>query len=177
MAATGKHFPGHGGVVADSHLETPVDMRTMEQLQARDLVPFHRLSGRLDAVMPAHIQFPHVDRDCVGFSHLWLQSILRGQYGFNGVIFSDDLSMKGADAVGGYPQKAEKALAAGCDMVLVCNNRDGALEVLHYLEKEKPAVSPRLPSMKARKNWQWDDLVVDQRRKSIQDTLVTLFER
>jgi beta-N-acetylhexosaminidase len=164
MAVTGKHFPGHGGVAADSHLETPRDRRTLAALQARDLVPFKELSKELDAVMPAHIQFPEVDQHCVGFSSMWLQQILRQQMGFDGVIFSDDLSMKGADVAGGYPSKAKAALDAGCDMILVCNNRDGVLQTLKYLEEYPVEPSYRLPAMKARRTWNWSELEQDQRR-------------
>lgn len=164
MAVTGKHFPGHGGVVADSHLETPTDTRTLAELEARDLVPFRALSATLDGIMPAHILFPAVDNHCVGFSRRWLQDILRGQLGFGGVIFSDDLSMKGADLVGGYRQKAEAALNAGCDMVLVCNNPAGADEVLGYLDQSHWQPSPRLGAMAARRSWTWGELEASDRR-------------
>lgn len=165
MAVTGKHFPGHGGVTADSHLETPQDDRTLEELRVRDIKPFARLANELDAVMPAHILFPRVDASCVGFSRYWLQDILRGKLGFNGVIFSDDLSMKGADMAGGYPEKTEAALQAGCDMVLVCNNRQGALEVLRYLENSGVQPSSRLPAMAARRCWSWVELEASARRQ------------
>ncbi len=147
MATTGKHFPGHGGVREDSHLETPFDRRSMDQIRQRDLLPFTRLTGQLDAVMPAHIVFPEVDSQPVGFSPIWLQGVLRGELGFDGVIFSDDLSMKGADVAGGYGDKARSALAAGCDMVLVCNNREGAMEVIDYLAAQPLRPNPRLPTM------------------------------
>lgn len=163
MSATGKHFPGHGGVLADSHLETPVDTRSLEELRSRDMVPFLRLSTVLDAVMPAHIVFPSVDDKAVGFSSLWLQDILRGDLQFNGVIFSDDLSMKGADVAGSYADKARCALQAGCDMVLVCNNREGALEVLDYLKGSGVAPSSRLSAMTGRTQISWDHLVGGKR--------------
>ncbi len=136
MAATGKHFPGHGGVAGDSHLETPYDTRSLEEIRQRDMQPFVDLKDDLDAVMPAHIVFPNIDGNAVGFSRFWLQQVLRQELGFDGVIFSDDLSMKGADVAGGYRDKALAALEAGCDMVLVCNDRAGALEVLRVLEEE-----------------------------------------
>ncbi len=164
MAATGKHFPGHGGVRGDSHLETPYDGRSLEQLRARDLIPFAKLAPLLGGVMPAHLVFPQVDARAVGFSSLWLQQILRGELGFNGVIFSDDLSMKGADVEGGYAAKTAAALDAGCDMVLVCNNRAGALEVLDYLENNSVPPSTRLGSMKMRKRCSWGALADHPRR-------------
>ena len=175
MAATGKHFPGHGGVTADSHLEIPYDSRSLEQLQARDLLPFKALSPKLQGIMPAHIVFPEVDSKAVGFSSYWLQNILRKELSFDGVIFSDDLSMKGADQLGSYAEKAEAALRAGCDMVLVCNNRQGALEVLDFLRSgTEPISSPRLSSMKAHKQWQWAELLSDPRWLATQKALSVL---
>lgn len=137
MAVTGKHFPGHGSVRGDSHLELPVDDRSMAAIAAKDLLPFDKLKHSLDAVMPAHILFPQVDAEAaVGFSKVWLQTILRQQLNYKGVIFSDDLTMEGATQMGTYSERAEAAIEAGCDMVLVCNSRDGALSVLNELKTE-----------------------------------------
>jgi len=175
MAATGKHFPGHGGVTADSHLEIPYDSRSLEQLQDRDLLPFKALSHKLQGIMPAHIVFPEVDDKAVGFSSYWLQNILRQELAFDGVIFSDDLSMKGADQMGSYAEKADAALRAGCDMVLVCNNRQGALEVLDFLQASTELVtSPRLPVMKAQVQWQWTELINDTRWLATREALSAL---
>ncbi|MDX1804384.1 MAG: beta-N-acetylhexosaminidase [Alcanivorax sp.] len=138
MAATGKHFPGHGHVVADSHLELPVDPRPMADLEAADLQPFMALAPRLAGMMPAHVIYSAVDAEhTAGFSRHWLQTVLRAQLGFRGVIFSDDLSMAGAHAVGDCPARAAAALDAGCDMVLVCNDRHGAEQTLHWLEGQR----------------------------------------
>ena len=167
MAATGKHFPGHGGIVADSHLEAPVDSRSWQQLVDHDLKPFAALSSLLDGIMPAHITFPEVDADSVGFSAFWLQQVLREQLGFDGVIFSDDLSMKGADVAGGYTDKAQLALAAGCDMILVCNCPEGAQEVLEMMERQTLPGSERIGAMRGNRRLDWDTLSADPRRNKI----------
>lgn len=177
MAATGKHFPGHGGVVADSHHETPYDNRSLQQLRDRDLQPFVRLAGELDAIMPAHIVYPDVESVPVGFSRIWLQKILREELQFEGVIFSDDLSMKGADLVGGYPEKADRALQAGCDMVLVCNNRAGALEVLDFLSENPVKPSGRLDKMAARQYPDWDALRSSERWQITSQKLAKLLKK
>jgi beta-N-acetylhexosaminidase len=134
MQATGKHFPGHGFVAADSHIEIPRDDRVISELETDDLVPFRRLASRLGGIMPAHVIYEKIAPEPAGFSRYWLQDVLRGALGFNGVIFSDDLSMEGATVAGSFTDRARAALDAGCDMVLVCNHREGALEVLRYLE-------------------------------------------
>ncbi len=164
MAATGKHFPGHGGIVADSHLEAPIDSRSWEALEAHDLKPFDALSESLDAIMPAHITFPTIDPDSVGFSSFWLQTILRDRLGFNGVIFSDDLTMKGADIAGGYVDKAKLALDAGCDMILVCNCPSGAVEVLDFMASAAVDGSDKIVLMRARKSISWGELENHPRR-------------
>jgi beta-N-acetylhexosaminidase len=123
MAATAKHFPGHGAVVADSHLSLPLDRRPLVDL-TRDLTPYRRLiANGLPAVMMAHILFPAVDPDPSSLSGLWIRDVLRGELRFQGVVFTDDLSMKGAAAYGDIVTRARQALAAGCDMLPVCNHR------------------------------------------------------
>lgn len=150
MAATGKHFPGHGWAEADSHVAIPVDERSLEQIRARDLVPFQRLSQQLAAVMPAHVIYPQVDAGPAGFSRRWLQDILRGELGFQGVIFSDDLSMAGAHVVGDAASRIEAALNAGCDMGLVCNDRASAELALGALQRLKVQPPKGLARMRGR---------------------------
>jgi beta-N-acetylhexosaminidase len=142
MATVGKHFPGHGFVRADSHLEIPLDERSLTDLEMDDLIPFRQMIDfGMTAVMPAHVIYPKVDRHPAGFSKVWLKQILRTELNFEGCIFSDDLSMEGATVAGGIVQRAEAALHAGCDMVLVCNKPDLADELLNTLKWEMPAAS------------------------------------
>jgi beta-N-acetylhexosaminidase len=150
MAATGKHFPGHGAVAPDSHLALPVDERRLDSIRAKDLLPFKRLIGEgLEGVMPAHVVFAAADERPAGFSPFWIQQVLRKELQFDGAVFSDDLSMAGASWAGGYPERAGAALAAGCDMVLVCNNPAAAEQVIEALPiKADPLRERRLGGMK-----------------------------
>jgi beta-N-acetylhexosaminidase len=135
FAAVGKHFPGHGFVEADSHHDLPVDPRSFSEIDQEDIEPFRRLMGSgLEGIMPAHIRYARVDDKPACFSPFWLQQVLRGQLGFDGVIFSDDLSMKGALGEGGPAQRAHAAMVAGCDMVLLCNDSVAAQELVQGLE-------------------------------------------
>lgn len=152
MHSVGKHFPGHGFVRADSHLDIPVDDREFVDIELCDLIPFRQMVNYgLTAVMPAHVIYPRVDNRPAGFSPVWLKQILRGQLGFDGVIFSDDLSMEGATVAGGIVQRAKAVLSAGCDMVLVCNKPESADELLRGLDWEMPATSKaRLAQMRGK---------------------------
>lgn len=149
MEAVGKHFPGHGSVVEDSHHEIPTDSRRFEDIQLDDMVAFERLvHAGIAGIMPAHVIYPAVDSKPAGFSSIWLKNILRQQLRFQGVIFSDDISMAGAEMIGDYVERTRSALDAGCDMVLVCNNQVAAVEILEKFEyNPNPASQARLIRM------------------------------
>ena len=153
MTSVGKHFPGHGWVRADSHLEVPVDDRPMAEIAAKDLVPFQRLArAGMGGVMPAHVIYPKVDAKPAGFSSVWLQKVLRDKLHFDGLVFSDDLSMEGASTAGGMVARANAALNAGCDMVVVCNDPRAQDTMLEGLERRPvaPTLARRLEKMRGR---------------------------
>lgn len=141
MAACAKHYPGHGFVVPDSHVAMPVDRRPLVDMED-DLTPYRRLiDNGVAAVMAAHVVFTEVDDKPAGFSRRWLQSELRGRLGFDGAIFTDDLSMAGAKAIGDMPARAKAALAAGCDVLSLCNDRQGVLQVIDSLRGSEDPLS------------------------------------
>jgi beta-N-acetylhexosaminidase len=149
MAATAKHFPGHGAVVADSHLALPIDRRDLADLEA-DLLPYRRLiPNDLAAVMMGHVLFPAVDSVPASFSRRWIGEVLRGELDFRGVIFADDLTMEGASGMGSVVARAEAALEAGCDVLPVCNRRESVIELLDGL-KSKPGPASQLRILRMR---------------------------
>jgi beta-N-acetylhexosaminidase len=178
MAHCGKHYPGHGFVKADSHVAVPVDKRSLKAILTEDARPYEWLSASLSGVMPAHVVYPKVDHRPAGFSERWLKDILRGQFGFTGAIFTDDLSMEGARHLDGatltYTEAAALALEAGCDLVLLCNQSvDGGAAVDELLtglsraadeghwhpdpdsEQRRLAMLPQTPPLA------WDELMHD----------------
>ncbi|AOF52483.1 beta-N-acetylhexosaminidase [Rodentibacter caecimuris] len=165
MATTGKHFPGHGHVLADSHLETPYDERPQEAIFSRDLQPFKQLIAqqKLDAIMPAHVIYTQCDSQPASGSEYWLKQILREKLNFSGAIFSDDLGMKGAGFMGDFVARSEKALNSGCDLLLLCNERAGVIQVLEQLKltENQPHFiqrQTRLNSLFKKKSYSWSEL-------------------
>ncbi len=160
MHAVIKHFPGHGGVRADSHLELPEDGRDFAQLRSHDLLPFRRLiENGVAALMTAHLRFPRIDPEVVSFSRHWLGDFLRGELGYQGAVFSDDLAMAGAAVAGGFADRARAALAAGCDMLPLCHHPEGVDQVLADLgEHHDPVSQARLARLHGRPAPDWDTL-------------------
>ncbi|WP_238891393.1 beta-N-acetylhexosaminidase [Achromobacter insuavis] len=166
MSACGKHFPGHGFVGADSHHEIPVDPRPLERILKDDAAPYAWLGDAvLPSVMPAHVIYPKVDKHPAGFSKRWVQDILRTRLGYDGVVFSDDLTMEGASVAGDILARAQAALGAGCDMVLVCNRPDLADELLARLEFDHaPESVARIRRLRPRFDaLDWDSLQAESR--------------
>lgn len=148
MKATGKHFPGHGSIMADSHIADVIDERNLDEIMDCDMISFKNNLHKLHALMPAHVIFSQIDDKSAGFSKVWLQDILRKQLGYDGVLFSDDLSMQAATIVGDVSERVKFAIDAGCDMVLVCNNRDDAVDALQTAQT-LPDIPNRFHRMKS----------------------------
>ena len=175
MPAVAKHFPGHGFVAADSHLELPVDNRTPDEIRQMDLVPFRRLSeAGVEGVMPAHVLYPQVAPEPAGFSSYWIGEILRRELGFDGAVFSDDLSMAGAVSAGTPLQRAEAALKAGCDMLLVCNDPTAVAAILQGLNVADCAQRTRRLSGLLRRDSQDTLLCRQQALAAASNTLAAL---
>ncbi|MGH8218066.1 MAG: beta-N-acetylhexosaminidase [Steroidobacteraceae bacterium] len=172
MAATAKHFPGHGAVRVDSHRSLPVDRRGRADL-TDDLTPYRRLiANGLPAVMAAHIQFPAVDERPASLSRRWIGGVLRGELNFQGAVFADDLAMGGAAACGGIVERAELALAAGCDVLPVCNDRAAVVSLLDELDVQpEPASQVRIVRMRGRDGLAWNELTESHEWREARDAL------
>jgi len=151
MANCGKHFPGHGSPLADSHVAVPVDERRQAEILRHDVAPYRWLGVALAGVMPAHVIFPRVDEKPAGFSARWIKGVLRRRLGFAGAVFSDDLSMEGASVAGGIVARGQAALDAGCDFIIACNDRAAADQLLAGIRwRRTPAFGRRLARMTPR---------------------------
>ena len=173
MKSTGKHFPGHGGIFEDSHIELAEDHRELEDLMGLDIKPYIELCNKLDAIMCAHVLFPNIDKYIPSYSRYWLKDILREKIKYKGLIFSDDLSMFGAGDLS-FANKAVKSVEAGCDMILVCNNRYEAINVIEAFEKNDIDLSKKIHQMRKTSNTDWDDLSRTNRRSVVKEKLKTI---
>ena len=174
MACVGKHFPGHGSISEDSHLEKPIDRRALNEIEKKDLIPFKELINNLDGIMTAHILFPDVDERITTFSKIWIKQILKEQMKFEGMIFSDDLSMEGTNEFKSFYDKTKNAIISGCEMILICNNREGAKDALKYFEENKIEASEKTFSMLMANDVSWKDLEKNKIRSKISNELKKL---
>ena len=174
MACVGKHFPGHGSISEDSHLEKPIDRRALNEIENKDLIPFKELINNLDGIMTAHILFPDVDERITTFSKIWIKQILREQMKFEGMIFSDDLSMEGTNEFKSFYDKTKNAIISGCEMVLICNNREGAKDALKYFEENNIEASEKTFSMLMANDVSWKDLEKNKIRSKVSNELKKL---
>jgi beta-N-acetylhexosaminidase len=177
MEAVGKHFPGHGTVAGDSHHVMPFDNREFSEIENLDLVPFRRvIDTHLAGIMMAHVIYDRVDAQPAGYSRYWIETVLRGQLEFDGIVFSDDLNMAGAESVGGFAARGQRALAAGCDILLVCNNAKGADDVLESLgDYSNPTTQLRMVRLHGEKRE--DDLLSGPRWQAACDELERFHQR
>jgi len=177
MPATGKHFPGHGYVNIDSHKDLPIDDRSKEEIIKKDLRVFQELiKNEIDMIMPAHIVFSKIDKKPAGFSKTWLEQILRSECGFSGFIISDDLNMEGAKAFGGAGERAKLALDAGCNMILICNNREDAIEMIDFLPESYISKNNQLLSLVNKSKLSHDDLIKSRLWQANYAIISQLFE-
>ena len=174
MACVGKHFPGHGSISEDSHLEKPIDRRALNEIENKDLIPFKELINNLDGIMTAHILFPEVDERITTFSKIWIKQILKEQMKFEGMIFSDDLSMEGTNEFKSFYDKTKNAIISGCEMILICNNREGAKDALKYFDENKIEASEKTFSMLMANDVSWKDLEKNKIRSKISNELKKL---
>ena len=170
MKSTGKHFPGHGGFYADSHKEIAKDSRTLDELLQSDIKTYIELVKKLDAVMCAHVLYPLIDSNIPSFSKHWIKDILKREIQYDGIVLSDDLSMFGAGDEA-YPSKAMKSINAGCDMILVCNNRKEIRNIINAFGEDEVSLSNKIYKMKKDLDIDWNELRGSKRRSIIKDKL------
>ena len=170
MKSTGKHFPGHGNVIEDSHLELAKDQRKLQDLITTDIKPYIELKDKLDVIMCAHILFSEVDKNIPSFSQTWIKDVLRHQINYKGLILSDDLSMLGSGNQS-LSKKAKMSFDAGCDMVIICNDRSGTKEVIEYLDQTGVELSSKISEIKSSKKINWNNLLINKRALTIKEKL------
>jgi len=170
MKSTGKHFPGHGNVVEDSHLELPEDKRELQDLINTDIKPYTKLKDKLDVIMCAHILFTNVDNKIPSFSKTWIDNVLRNNLNYKGLIISDDLSMKGTGNQS-LVNKVKMSFDAGCDMAIICNDRPGVKEVIDYLDEIKLEETSKISEIKSSMKITWNDLLINERALAIKNKL------
>ena len=170
MKSSGKHFPGHGNVIEDSHLDLPKDERELHELMNEDIKPYIELKDKIDVIMCAHILFSKVDNKIPSFSDTWINNILRNKLNYKGLIFSDDLSMLGSgnDSV---INKVKMSLDAGCDMLIICNDRSGVKDAVKYLDENEFEQISRFSELKSTKKINWNDLLNNKRALIIKEKL------
>ena len=173
MKSSGKHFPGHGNVIEDSHLELPEDERELSELMNEDIKPYIELKDKIDVIMCAHILFSKVDNKIPSFSDTWVNNILRNKLNYKGLIFSDDLSMLGSGN-DSLTNKVKMSLDAGCDMLIICNDRSGVKEVIEYLDKTDYEQTSRIFEIKSFKKINWNDLLNNNRALATKEKLKSM---
>jgi len=174
MAATIKHFPGHGSVLEDTHFANAADPRSLDELRATDLIPFgDAIAAGAEAVMMAHVAYPAIDAHPAGYSKFWIQDMLRGEYAFRGVVFSDDISMVAAETVGGIPARIAAHVDAGCELVLVCRP-EAVAESLRATQGQPACPDERLALLSGRVAANWDEMLDNPQRERFLSRLATL---
>ncbi len=170
MKSSGKHFPGHGNVIEDTHLERPEDERELCELMNEDIRPYIELNDKIDIIMCAHIIFSKIDNKIPSFSETWINNILRNKLNYKGLIISDDLSMLGSGNES-LTNKVKMSLDAGCDMLIICNDRSGVKEVIEYLDNTDYEKTSRIFEIKSSKKINWNDLLNNNRALAIKEKL------
>ena len=170
MKATAKHFPGHGGVVEDSHIVLPEDKRSLDELMLSDIQPYLKLTKKIDAVMCAHVLFSSIDKNIPSYSNFWLNEFLREQLKYKGIVFSDDLSMVGA---GDHECKyrAQKSVEAGCDMILICNSRKDVIDTVKHFDELGIDPVKKISNMKINNQINWNELIESEKVINIKNKL------
>ena len=170
MKSTGKHFPGHGNVREDSHIALPTDKRKLHEIMNTDIKPYIELKDKLDAIMCAHILFPEVDMSIPSFSSIWINDVLKNKLNFEGLVFTDDLSMVASGDIS-IKEKVNNSLNAGCDMTIICKKRSEIKEILNFMDEAKVQPVSNISRLKTTKKISWSDLSLDERAIQTREVL------